>query len=457
VEQDVERFGLLSTDIGHALVAVPALKRMVVFDTGQSGGELALARTSRDPFAFRGAIERLARANGTFTIAAAAATDRAQEVRELQHGMLTYSLLAGLHAVQGGPLAERWIEPAGEDRVAHVLEWFGFASAQVPQLAKQYFGQPQEIQHSSIGSSFPVLPVPAATSALKVEAVVAPAAVPPRPPTSVVTGPGPSKLAVLAVGINRYAEASMNLRYAAGDARAMADLFRRRGAAVYGQVHVKEILDEEATRSGILTPLENVAERIQSEDTLVVYLAGHGRMVGQRYYFIPHEFRREADTLEDDIRRQAIPADVLGDAISKAAALRRVLIFDTCASGGALELNRQGRDPFAFRGAIGQLGERQGVFTIAAAAVGEEAQEIAVLEHGVLTYALLAGLRAVPPGGPLEGLSIQPTSADGRVDVLEWFSFAAGHSSRLTHRYLGRQQDVQTSGQGSSFALLGVD
>ena len=94
------------------------------------------------------------------------------------------------------------------------------------------------------------------------------------------------------------------------------------------------------------------------------------------------------------------------------------------------------------------------VFTIAASASNQEAQEIPHLGHGVLTYALLAGLRAVPGGGPLDGLAIQPTSPDGRVDVLEWFSFASGHVPRLTRQYLNKEQHVQTSGQGTSFLIL---
>ena len=55
---------------------------------------------ARDPFAFRGAIERLVRAQGVCTIAAAPAGAEAQEVDELRHGVLTYALLAGLGGVR---------------------------------------------------------------------------------------------------------------------------------------------------------------------------------------------------------------------------------------------------------------------------------------------------------------------------------------------------------------------
>ncbi len=107
----------------------------------------------------------------------------------------------------------------------------------------------------------------------------------------------------------------------------------------------------------------------------------------------------------------------------------------------------------AFRGVVERLGRRKGVFTIAATAAGKEAQEVGELEHGALTYALLAGMGAVPPG-PLEGKTLRPGNPQGVADVLEWFSFASGHVPRLTQRYLGSEQFVQTSGQGTSFLVL---
>lgn len=72
---------------------------------------------------------------------------------------LCYALLAGLRAVDGGPLERQFVRPSGSDRVADVLEWFSFASAHVPRLTRKYFGREQDVQMSSQGSSFPLLPV----------------------------------------------------------------------------------------------------------------------------------------------------------------------------------------------------------------------------------------------------------------------------------------------------------
>jgi WD40 repeat protein len=240
-------------------------------------------------------------------------------------------------------------------------------------------------------------------------------------------------LYVLAIGVNRYKQEAMNLKFAAADARAIADLFDRRGkGSLYANVHPITLLNEKATRAGIRKELEAIARQARAQDTLVVFIAGHGCTLGQRYYFIPHEFSRsEGRTLEDDVRKQGVPGDELADHLGAVPALKRVLVLDTCQSGGALALNRTGRDPFALRGAVERLSRAQGVFTIAAASAGEEAKEAQELGHGVLSYALLAGLKGVE-GGPLDGQSIKPTNPERVADVLEWFSFASGQVPRLT-------------------------
>jgi hypothetical protein len=264
-----------------------------------------------------------------------------------------------------------------------------------------------------------------------------------------------SELYLVAVGVNRYADAGLNLQYAAPDAHAFAELFARRGRGLYQQVHVAELTDDRATKDGIRAALKQLAGQTRPQDTLVLFLAGHGVMLGQRYYFLPHDLRRQAAQLDDDVRAQGLPVDVLTDAVGSAHALKRALILDTCASGGALGVVLASRSGVGFRKAIERQARTQGIFTIAAAAATAEAQESAKLGHGVLSYALLAGLKAVDRG-PLEGQAAQPGS-EGVVDVLEWFNFAAGRVPRLTEQLYGAAQDVQLGAQGVSFPILPVE
>jgi hypothetical protein len=265
------------------------------------------------------------------------------------------------------------------------------------------------------------------------------------------------ELYLLAVGVSKYSTANLNLKFAARDAKALADLFRKRSSALYANAHVIELPDEQATRKGIEGALEKMAKEARPQDTLLVFLAGHGAVVGQRYYFLPHDFQAQpGERLDDAVRKQGLPADVLGDFLLRGQALKRLLILDTCASGGAVDLFQvAARNPFVFRGEIERLSRSSGLHVLAASAATEEAKEVKDLGHGVLTYALLAGLAAAD-GGPLERKPIQPGSPDGVVDVLEWFSYAAGQVPRLTKTYCGAEQNVHTSGKGQSFPVLPI-
>jgi WD40 repeat protein len=259
-------------------------------------------------------------------------------------------------------------------------------------------------------------------------------------------------LVLLAVGISRYARDPLKLKFAAADARALADVFRTRGRQLYQDVVVRTLTDAEATKAGIRAALEDLARRTLPQDTLVAFLAGHGTTVGQRYYFLPHEFApRDGEPLEGEVRKQGLPGDELGDWLCAAPARKRVVVFDTCHSGAAVVAS--GREPFALRGAVERLSRSTGLYTLAAAAAGDEAKEVDELGHGVLSYVLLAGLGAVDRG-PLADQAIRPGNAEQVVDVLEWFSYATGQVPRLTKRYFGREQDVQFSNEGRNFPIL---
>ena len=265
------------------------------------------------------------------------------------------------------------------------------------------------------------------------------------------------ELHVLAVGLNDYADAGMDLRYAAPDASSIGALFAERGPALYADVHVHRLVDREATRQGIRDAVARIATEARAQDTFIAFLAGHGWMVGQRYYFLPHEFRRTPGReIDTDVRKQGLAADVLAEAITAVPARKRVLVLDTCHAGGAIAPRRRQRDPFAFRGAIERLQRTHGIFTIGAAPAGAKAEEPEALGHGVLTYTLLAGLRAVDHG-PLADDYLRPSGRERVADVLSWFNYASGRVPRLMEQFYGEEQDVQMSASGSSFPLLPVE
>ena len=264
-----------------------------------------------------------------------------------------------------------------------------------------------------------------------------------------------SDLFLVSVGINDYEGEKMDMEYAVPDALSMAGLFDDRGRELYANVHIATLIDGQATSSAILETIANAGRQARPQDTVAVFLAGHGTVVRQQYYFVPGDFQRKADSLEDDVQTQALLASQINDVLGSAKALRRMLVFDTGQSGGDFGLTRTARNPFAFRGAVERLARSQGTFAIAAAAISDTAVEVAELKHGVLTYSLLAGLRAVSEG-PLSDQWIEPAGGDRVADVLEWFGFASARVPQLTKQYFKQSQDVQHCSAGTSFPVLPV-
>jgi hypothetical protein len=122
-------------------------------------------------------------------------------------------------------------------------------------------------------------------------------------------------LHLLAVGVNQYANAGYNLKYAVADARAFAEEVERqqRKLGGFGQIEITTLFDKDATKENILHALRRLAgsqdarplvgapaafEKIRAaepEDAVVVFYAGHGTAQDQRFYLIPHDLGYAGD------------------------------------------------------------------------------------------------------------------------------------------------------------------
>ena len=95
---------------------------------------------------------------------------------------------------------------------------------------------------------------------------------PPPPPAARISPFVKRKLA-LVVGISRFKDPGISaLRYTSADARAVGEALEQ-----YSQFDsVKMLLDEEATRRGILTEIEQLAKIAEPDDLVVLYVSSHG-------------------------------------------------------------------------------------------------------------------------------------------------------------------------------------
>jgi hypothetical protein len=269
----------------------------------------------------------------------------------------------------------------------------------------------------------------------------------------------PGDLWVIAVGVNAYKNPNFNLNYAVNDARLAAwSLASQRQAVAasgkqaaehpmqgyegkpilndgkhfidmrpsMGPVHVRLLLDKDATREGILDAIRDYSTQARPEDTFVIFFAGHGVASGQRYYLLPHDVtfpgtpnelnRAPASVLE----QSAVSDEDLRKTLSGEQASTAALILDACESGAVT-----GDSLLARRGPMNSNGLRQlaydkNMFLLAASLSTQSAAEQASIEDGVLTHVLFQR-------GLLEDAAATSTGFTGPGPLLfsEWLSWAA--------------------------------
>ena len=232
----------------------------------------------------------------------------------------------------------------------------------------------------------------------------------------------------VAVGVSRYTDPKLTLRYAAADAKQLAGLLAARGVGVFDRVAEPIVLcDDRAGRGAIEDALAGLADRVKPADTVVVFLSGHGACDPgtNRYFFIPHDFPAGPAALE----AAAVSGERLFELVQKLPCKQRVVILETCQSGAA-------ERELTAVAAAGTTGTRNtGIILMTAAQSGVEAHENETLKHGVLTYCLL---RSVGAAGPLrlpDGTAVPLDPLPGpRVRVHSWLTDAGSKVSVLMDR-----------------------
>ncbi len=194
-----------------------------------------------------------------------------------------------------------------------------------------------------------------------------------------------STLHVVAIGINKYKNPALNLNYGVGDAQGIADYFGKQPKTLYKDVVIHTLYDDQATKANIVTLLASLKDT-KPEDSVVIYLAGHGDTLSEGWYFMPTEVRYPER--EDEVRERGLAATEINVRIKEMGAQKILMLVDACKSGAALVAFRGFED----RKALMQVARSSGVHVVAAAGKDQFAAELAQLGHGLFTYTLLDGL-----------------------------------------------------------------
>jgi WD40 repeat protein len=244
-------------------------------------------------------------------------------------------------------------------------------------------------------------------------------------------------LHVLSVGVNDYWDSRLRLNFASIDATAIGDALRRAAGDVYQSVEITTLLDNQVTREGLDRAFADLSEKVRPGDVFVFFLAGHGKTVDGRYYFIPQDFRFDG---ENSIVERGIDQETWQAWFARIAARKSVLLYDTCESGSLTGdgLQTRGLERVA---ALDRMTQAMGRTMLSAATDDAPALE-GFRGHGVFTYALLDAIsRADDNGNELIEITEIASHVDAQVPEISFKSF-------------GFRQVPQMKLVGSNFALV---
>jgi caspase domain-containing protein len=205
------------------------------------------------------------------------------------------------------------------------------------------------------------------------------------------------KLYVLAVGISRYKDPNLKLRYAAKDATDVAASWMAQRGGLYREVTTRILKDEQATREAVLDGLDWIERETTSRDVALVLLSGHGdNDADGAYYFLPY------DVDPDRLRRTGVPDIEIRRSLSHVAG-KALFFFDTCHSGSVMSGRKAA--PTDINGFVSELASAENGLVVFAASTGREfAQERDEWQNGAFSKALIEALSGKAEQLPGQGV-----------------------------------------------------
>jgi len=244
---------------------------------------------------------------------------------------------------------------------------------------------------------------------------------------------------ILSIGINQYKNEKLSLSYAQPDAASFSNVVRQK-ATLFSKVELIELYDKSATRENILKKFDEVIVNAKLEDVFILFYAGHGTMVDEKFYFVPTEATRLYE--KQDLIKNAIEAAVIQQKLNAIKALKQLIVMDACQSGSSVET-------LAVRGAVeekalAQLSRSAGIHVLASSGSDQFSTEFASLTHGVFTYLILEALQGQADGAP----------PDGKITIYELKAFLDDQVPELTRKLKGKPQYPHTFSRGQDFPLI---
>ena len=199
------------------------------------------------------------------------------------------------------------------------------------------------------------------------------------------------------IGVDAYPPPFQSLKYAADDAKAVAQVLQDAGVNVTLMTPDSLI---QPTKANVIEQLQRHAQ-LEAVDLLTVYLSGHGEDVQGTGYFLPMD-------VTDPLMDSGLSLENLFAILNRANAKHRFVIIDACRVAPKAH----------FIAALSHYSEESNIIFTACDS-DQWAPEVPRLKHGLFTYFLLKGLRGdYPPAPRKQGVGKGAAGPDGTVTVL---------------------------------------
>lgn len=189
----------------------------------------------------------------------------------------------------------------------------------------------------------------------------------------------------LCVGINEYQRSALNLKSAAKDAVDVYGALEKYCVGAdnrFGASQGALLLDQKATRAGVLQAIEKIRQSAKPGDLVVFLFAGHGIKQKDEFYLITHE----GDPSEN-LKDRSLSGEDLRGALSDIEC-PVLLLLDACHSARSASSFRPATDDLSR-----QMTDDSAGVTVLAAAMAHEVAS-ATEENGHFTAAFLKALHA---------------------------------------------------------------
>ncbi len=235
--------------------------------------------------------------------------------------------------------------------------------------------------------------------------------------------PPPPHLYILSIGVKKFKDKAVNLKFAAKDATDIQQKLKNRATTLFpqGNIHLELLVDENANKTNILKKINELSSIVKPEDSFVLFVASHGVLLQNQSYMLTSDYNgmlNEADT---------ISSNEFVDIAKKIKSLNQFFIFDSCQAGGIDAIVNN-----LYEARIFVLAKKMGVPLFASTASVQSALD-GYKGNGLFAHCLIESL---------DNTQEADINNDRTISISEFGSFAQQATIRLSKKFDHQQKPL---------------